>query len=314
MGSKIKLIGRNIIKPKDLSSSDIISLLWTATELKTLSNQSNKEINYIKGANITFFLTEGNYATQTLVNAASRLMGTNLNVIVDSNWENERHIEDVGRYLSIDTDLILCHSKHHIPLEKLIQKSRVPVVNIKSCRYVIPQVLSSVMLINSHFGYFKDLTATWVGDTCNLLNTYLCIFPQLGINMHYLCSFKTETLVSPALLHVAQEYCKESKSKLVECKTIEEALDNTDILIISMCSNSYTKINLKSLCDRKKNCIILYMLPRGSKEVEDDLFEDKRCLVWNTVENVKWIYAAYMLRLLSDYEHTTQKPSIAKNN
>lgn len=302
-------VGKHLINPNNLCKIGINSLLWTASELKILLNNCY-DLKSIKDTHIILLMDKSNLYIQSSLNFICNKLECKLNVIIDKKWPNNSKIEDVGKYLSMHSDLILCHTKKQKSIEVLAEKSQVPVLNIMSCRYKLPQALCDLMVIQSHYGHLENLTLSWVGVPCALLNTYLCILPRLKINLNYLCSCCKDRLKSPFCLQEGLTYCRESKAKIKECYKLEDVLNESDVITIGPTDQTCdVRLNLEHLNNLKKNCFILPAMPRSCYVMDVKLFEHKKCKAWKSVMYLKWIYAAMILRTLISYEHITPKPN-----
>lgn len=305
--SSICLIGKHIVNPKILCPETVKSLLWTAYDLKYKFDYdcSKQFLRCIKGARVTVLFESNNMFHQSLINSACNLFNLNHNIIVDRNWR--KLPIDTGRFLSIHSDVILIQSKKQNDVEKFIKRAKVPIINIKTCRYCIPNVLSNLMVIHKHFGRLEELTLSTIGVPCALLSTYLCILPRLKMNIKYMCSQCEGTMVSPYGLDTAKGYCNITRAKLTECHEFKDVIKESHVITITK-ADFDIKFNKDEFKCANNDYIIL---PLVSEKCCDgnELLEDKNCKIWKSFEYGQWIYAALILRVLTNYEHIINKPN-----
>lgn len=93
------------------------------------------------------------------------------------------NMSDTGTVLSRMNDVILARVTKHTHLKNLSNGSRVPVINALSDTHHPLQILADLQTLTESFGGLRGLTVAWVGDSNNILNTYLSCSARMGINL-----------------------------------------------------------------------------------------------------------------------------------
>lgn len=305
---RISLVGKHIYKPSDLSSTELKSLLWTAFDLKKLSNEKWHYSNNMQNKLITLILRAPSMTIQTIAQNATNLFNMKLNTVIHRKWDVQPFIEDTGKYLSFHSNLLICQAKYQFKLDQIVASSNIPIICVNSCKFNLLRVLSDIMTVQEHFGYLKDLNFAFIGPACCTINTFLCIAPRLGVNINYYCSCNVGALMSPVMLPEGKKVCAEAKTKLNECKSLSEAIEKADVIITTNRNEKYLKINMEHLKKANKKCILLNSFPRGINEIDKEVFENSRNKLWESSVNSVYILGAMILRLLEKYDNVTAKP------
>jgi len=202
-------------------------------------------------------------------------------------------IKDTARVLSRYVHLIIYRCFEHSKLEELAKYSSCPVINGLSDLTHPVQVLSDLFTIYEHFGDYKKLNISWIGDGNNMANAWIEAHIILGFNLTIACPKKyypDEVLLKKAM--------KNKNFKITEDP--EEAVKSADVVNtdvwISMGDEEEAEerkkafkgyqINKKLLKLANKNAIVLHCLPayRG-QEITEDIIEDKKSVIFTQAEN-----------------------------
>lgn len=310
--STSSLIGKHITQATDLSCQQIESLLWTSLELKALCR--SWPLNFFRNEIITLIMDKGYINLMMNAQNATALLGIKLNTIVNKDWETHRFMGDTAKYLSQHSNLILCQANRQLKLQSLVSVSEIPVICLQSCRYHILQCLGDLMTIHEHYGHLSGLNLAFIGPACQLINTYLCIAPKLGMNINYLCSSKPGVHVSPALVPVGQMACAEKKTTLKECEQLSQTIRGAHVISTGCHEMKELTLTNAKLTEADPRWILFHGLPRKGHEIEESLSSSERNMVWTSSLNCTFILAALILRVLKQYEHIGQKPKFANTD
>lgn len=310
----ISLLEKHIIKPIDLSTVEIKSLLWTAFDLKKLHTANYSYANSLKNKNVTLLVGEPSIVSQTLASKACKLLQVNLNVLIDHTWDQKSFVCDFGKFLGLHTDLLLCKTKYQFKVEEMANHAKIPIMVLENCKFSMLQSLSHLMTIQEHYGHLNHLNLAHVGATSPTLNTYLCIAPRLGMNIRYYCACVSGCRMSPAQLPVAKKVCAETETELKECVSIEEAVNKAHVIIAMFPKDkdaAHMKLKMEHLKKADENWCLFYPVPRDYK-MPVEAFDDGRNLVWRSSQNSVYVLAAIILRLLQKHDNVTEKPDFEK--
>lgn len=246
----LTLIGKHLLRPADLTSISAKAILWTAFELKKLSAKSCLALDKRK-TKVVLLMHGPSVFLQTVTKRATNLIGLDLTTVIDEQWENV-NAQDLARYFSMHSDVILCQTDHQLKLNHIAVHSKTPFVCIRSYIYDIIRVLSDMMTLQEHFGYLNHLNLACVGSPCGRINTYLCIAPKLGLNVQfYCCCGMKQNQVSPATLPEVKRACCDSNVQLQECVTPAEVLKRAHVVVTSSRNPNdltITREDLKVVC------------------------------------------------------------------
>lgn len=250
---------------------------------------------------------------QTAAKRAANLIKVDLNTVVDPKWDTEEFMQDAGKYFAMHTDAILCQTNRQLILNQASMNAKTPFICVRSYIYETIRVLSDMMTLQERFGYLNHLNLACMGSPCGRINTYLCIAPKLGLNIQfYCCCGKKENQVSPAKLLEVKKLCENTQVQLKECKTPKEVFHRAHIVATSASNTEDMKVTKDDLKNADPDCVILHGLPRSEHEVDKELFESQRNLVWKSSRNTEFVLAAIILRVIRKYEHITEKPDFEK--
>lgn len=309
----VTLVGKHILQPTDLTSTQIKTILWTAFELKKLSGKNCLSVSDLGKPKVILLMHKPSVILQTAAKRAANLIKVDLNTVVDSEWDSEQFMQDAGQYFSMHTDAILCQTNHQIVLNRATRNAKTPFICLQSYIYETIRVLSDMMTIQEHFGYLNHLNLACVGSPCGRINTYLCIAPKLGLNVQfYCCCGKPENKVSPAKLREVKKICDGTKIQLKESKTIQDVFKKAHVIATSSRNSRDVMVVKDYLKNADPEYVILHGLPRGANEVDKEIFESQRNLVWQSSKNLEYVMAAIVLRVIRSYEHITEKPDFEK--
>ncbi|GLV36409.1 hypothetical protein CBL_08900 [Carabus blaptoides fortunei] len=311
--SEINLVGRDYICPRNLTPSEIKSLLWTALDLKHLSKQRTVNVTSMENARVTLILDKPNINVQLTLTNAVKLLNASLCIVTDTEWKNNVNLEDHGRMLAVSSDIVFCSIQEQDKIEQIADGCNVPVVAVQSCDFTIVKSLSHLMSMQLHYGYLKDLTLGYVGLTGALINTYLCMFPLLGMNIKY-CIVKDDSCTQQLMATEGLKYAQRHNTEIHECCSTSQTIYRTDVIASSQHGNSDYKICMKDMKEAAIEWVLLYDLPRGECDIDNEVFKHECNLTWKSLENCTWIYAAFMLRFLTCYTHASLEPSFNKTD
>lgn len=309
----VTLVGKHILQPADLTSTQTKAILWTAFELKKLSGKNCLSLSDTRRPKAILLMHTPSVILQTAAKRAANLIKVDLSTVVDAEWDTQQFMLDAGKYFSMHTDAILCQTNRHLKLNQATLNAKTPFVCVKSYIYETIRVLSDMMTIQERFGYLNHLNFACIGAPCGRINTYLCVAPKLGLNLQfYCCCGHKENKVSPAKLLEVKKLCDDTLVKLKECSMPKEVFSRAHIIATSARNTKDMKVTADDLKLADQNCVIFHDLPRGEHEVDKEVFESQRNLVWQSSKNMEYVLAAVILRVIRKYEHITEKPDFEK--
>ncbi|KAK9746134.1 hypothetical protein QE152_g6364 [Popillia japonica] len=300
------LVKKLISNPQLLTADEIKSLLWTAADLRQKLLDKNEKVilNDIKDSKIVLLLTMPSIYHQLSAAYAAKILDANLNIVIDPTWDTLGYINDTMKFVQTHADLILAQCRLQCILDE-VKQLNVPIFVYKSPKFKVIQTLADLLTMQLNFGYLKGLDIAFLGQPNRLLNTYLLLGTKLGVNITYYCCCNSG-MQSPAGLKIAESLCKDTKSVLKECDRAEKAIEHAKVIILSKKGNhSVTHEMIKAASPDVK---LHFQRPRDCHQVNNALISDCQYLTWEAADNMKWVFAAVMIGLLSDYKHTISMP------
>ncbi|GAA5826527.1 hypothetical protein JCM11251_002412 [Rhodosporidiobolus azoricus] len=222
---------------------------------------------------------------------------------------------DTARVVSSMVDGIMARVGHHSEVETLAKHSSVPVINALSHLYHPTQILADLQTLLEIRTPFTDdlsslegLTISWVGDSNNILNEMMVVYPRLGVNLQ-IATPKGYDLDAEVLERAnAGIKAEGGKGKIIHTHSPEEAVKGAHVVTtdtwISMGQEEESARRLKDFAGYQvtnellarggadKDVIFMHCLPRHKEEVDDEVFYGNKSVVFQEAENRKWTILA----------------------
>ena len=222
-------------------------------------------------------------------------------------------IADVARVLSGYVSTIMARVFKHEHVIELAKWSDIPVINGLSDYNHPCQAMADILTIYEHFGQFKGLKVTFIGDGNNVATSLIHICSKLGLDFT-IASPKGYDL-SPVVIASAQEFARNSGSKFAFMKDPIAAAKNADIIYTdtwtSMGQETESKkrefiflpyqVNSELLSHAKSTAIVMHCLPahRG-QEITDDVADGSQSVIFKQAHNRLHAQKAILVYLLEE--------------
>ena len=287
----------NFLNINEISPKNLKAILEDASKLKSGSVSKDYYINCLKNS-ITGLLFE-KPSTRTRLSfeaAVLKLGGQVLNLRKDEiHFGQGETLQDTSAVVSLFLDLLVLRLYDEEKLYEFARYSKIPIVNGLTNESHPCQVLTDVFTFQEIRGSITGKKVVWLGVANNVFQSFL--HAAVAFNFHIVFSGPEKFQPSEKML----EFIKNHNSKLL---TIEPnpiiAVENADLVVtdkwVSMHDSELPKSDLEDLAKfrvtpkllgfAKMEVLFMHCLPaeRG-KEVSDDIFKDKRCVVLQEAEN-----------------------------
>ena len=223
----------------------------------------------------------------------------------DSQLGRAEPIEDSAKVISRMTDLVMIRTFEQTKIERFAAHSRVPVINGLTNEFHPCQILADLFTYIEHRGSIAGKVVAWVGDGNNMANTWLQAAELLGFKVHLSAPSGYE--VDAAIAGVTHKDCYQVFSDPLEaCRGAD--LVTTDVWT-SMGYEAENEARKKAFADwcvdeemmgvAKPDALFMHCLPahRG-EEVEADVIDGPKSVVWDEAENRMHVQKALMEYLL----------------
>lgn len=305
----INLKGRHLISPSDLTLEEIGSVINLAHDMK----KNRKAYSQVcAGQILATLFYEPSTRTKLSFEAAMLRMGGSILGFSDANTSSAakgESIADTIRVMDGYADIIVMRHPREGAPKLASQYSRIPIINGGDGGHQHPtQTLTDLLTIDTYKGRVNNLAVAFCGDL------------KYGRTVHSLietlaryegCKFylvSPEELVLPPRLkeHLERHY----GSTLIECRRMEEALPNVDILYMTRIQKErffneadYLRLKNSFILDEEKmsiakdDMIVMHPLPRVN-EISYEVDGDPRAVYFPQAELGVYVRMSLMAHLL----------------
>lgn len=210
----------------------------------------------------------------------------------DTQLSRGEPIEDVARVISRMVDVVMIRTFGQSIIERFAAHSRVPVINGLTNEHHPCQILADVYTYIEHRGSIAGRTVAWVGDTNNMLTSWLQAAAVLDFTVH---------VSSPVGYEVKRHELPEAIAR--RCESFADPMDacrgadlvTTDVWT-SMGFEAENDARRRAFADwqvdadmmraAKPDALFMHCLPahRG-EEVAADVIDGPQSAVWDEAEN-----------------------------
>ena len=272
---------RHFLSLMDCSQTELIGLIKRGVELKSLHQQG---VIYEPLKNRVLAMIFEKASTRTRVSFEAGMIQLGGQAIFlsprDTQLGRGEPIEDSARVLSSMCDAVMIRTFAHADLETFAQYSRVPVINGLSDDLHPCQLLADMQTYLEHRGSIQGKTVAWVGDGNNMCNTFIQAGDRVTVTRDPLEAVAGAHLVNTDVwASMGQEDEAEARLKRFAPYQVTPAmLDHADESVLFM------------------HCLPAH---RG-EEVNDQIMEDPRSVIWAQAENRLHAQKALVEFLLAD--------------
>ena len=303
-----KLIKRNLLSNFDLNAEEFNYILDLSEKLK------KKHLNIHLNDKVLGLIFDKS-STRTRVSfqvAMSRLGGTTIDLNpTTSQIGRGEPIKDTARVLSRYCDVLAIRTFNQADLEEYAKWSTKPVINALTDLEHPCQAIADFFTIKEEFFNFNNVVLTFIGDGNNVANSLIICGALLGIEVRIACPKGYE----PNLNIIKKARAIYDNDNLLTISNDPySAVVGANVLYTDVWSsmgeeskmekkekdfNGFTlDSNLVKMAD--KQAIILHCLPAyRSKEITDEVIENKNSRIFQQAENRMHVQQALLSCLLS---------------
>ena len=291
----------------DLSTEQLNGLLSLTHQVK---QSRQRYASALKGRYIALLFEKPSLRTRMTFELAIKQLGGDCVTQVGPIGDREP-LKDVARNLARWTDLIVARTFTQQTVDELAQWSGLPVINALSDTFHPCQAFADIFTLKERFGRLRGLKLAFVGDGNNVAHSLLLCCARLGIH----CSVATPAGYepNPEIVHLAQEYARESGAEIEITTDPVAAVRSADAIYtdvwISMGQESESEerkrvfgpyqVNAALLSHASPNAVFMHCLPaKRGLEVTDEVMESPQSVVFDQAENRLHVQKALLLTLL----------------
>lgn len=306
----VVVLMNHLISFNKLTGDDLFDLIKQGIDIKR-NPEHNERAGHRKGLLLLFQKT----STRTNLSFQSGIQQLG-GYVVALDWNSSNFsispIRYEARYISRNCDLIMARLKKHADLQELAKYATVPVINGCCDKYHPCQALADFMTIYEVAGTFDNVTITYIGIHNNVANSLVegCI--RLGVKL---------ILVTPVINEASWD------AGLMEEGRRSGMIERTDDIRYAVAKSDFvytdTWIDMEFITDpayehekkRRMDIMMPYQINRAllhdhapylmhdmpihpGFEIEEELIESPRSVIYQQAENRMHVQKALMLRLL----------------
>ena len=291
----------------DINKKEFLRIIERAIALKK-DSQNNVHHNMLHNKTMAMIFKKNSTRTRVAFETAMNKMGGHAIFLSSDTTQLGRgeNISDTGKVLSGMVDIILIRTHDHNEVVELAKHSSVPVINGLTAKFHPCQLLADMQTFYEEKGTFEDKKIAWVGDGCNMCNSY--------INAAKLLNFQLK-ISTPSGFEPDEKTLSLASDNIELCDLPGKAVEDCDLVTTdvwtSMGNENDTEkrkqlfkgfqINQHLFDKAKPDAIFMHCLPahRG-EEVESDVIDGTRSRVWQQAQNRLFTSQALIEFLLTE--------------
>lgn len=299
----------HLLSIADLSYSDIINLLDTASDLKE-KRKRRKTLDELKNKTLAMLFEKSSTRTRISFEVAMTELGGHAIYLnyKDVQLGRGESIADTARVMSRYIHAIMARVYKHETLTGLSENGTVPVINGLSDLEHPCQLLADLLTIREYKGKFKGLHFAWIGDGNNVCNSAMLACAITGMKMTVACPQgyepNAEILVKArelgGMINITRDPLKAAKNADILSTDVWVSMGDEEEYDRRLRDFKPYQINSKLLEQAKHDVMVLHCLPahRG-EEISAEVVDGPNSAVFDQAENRLHIQKALLLKLLT---------------
>ena len=215
-------------------------------------------------------------------------------------------ITDSAIVISSMVDAIMLRMSSHEDIVEFSKHSNKPVINALSDESHPCQILADLMTYQEHKGSIKGKKIAWIGDGCNVCQTYM----QAAAIFDFDLSIATPPGYGPS-----DDFIEKYKTNISYFTNPNDACRGADIIVTDVWTSMGQELEIKQreaafkgfqvdqklMSWAKDDAIFMHCLPayRG-KEVSAEVIDGEQSVVWSEAENRLHVQKSLLLYLIKD--------------
>ncbi len=223
--------GRSFLSLADYDGNEIAALLKVASELKAVRVDGRKLPPALAGTTMPMIFQKRSTRTRVSTETGMALLGGHAIFLSSDDIQlgvNET-MADTGAVLGRMNDAIFARVNRHEHIENMHRSSPVPVINGLSDLHHPLQILADYQTMVEAFGHLKGLNVAWVGDSNNVLNSFLTSAAKMGINLTVAHPVGYEP--RPDMARIAEDDAKTYKTRFEVYTSPEKAVKGANVIV-----------------------------------------------------------------------------------
>ena len=285
---------RHFVDLEHKTSAELKDILATAHTIKA-GRKTNRRTDTLKDKVIALVFDKPSTRTRVSFDVGVRELGGDPLMLTGAEMQLGRgeSIPDTARVLSRFVDGIMIRMLDHEAVEELSKYADVPVINGLTYYSHPCQIMADIMTYEEHRGSLEGKVVTWVGDSNNVLVSWMHAAEHFDFTMRI--AVPSELMTNLEVV----DRLKERGVKIELCDTAEQAADQSDLIItdtwVSMGDDDAEQrhnllkpyqVNTRLMELAKPDALFMHCLPahRG-EEVTDEVIDGPQSVVFDEAEN-----------------------------
>lgn len=215
-------------------------------------------------------------------------------------------ITDSAIVISSMVDAIMLRMSSHEDIVEFSKHSSKPVINALSDESHPCQILADLMTYQEHRGSIKGKKIAWIGDGCNVCQTYMQAAAIFDFDL---------SIATPAGYGPSDDFIEKYKTNISYFTNPNDACRGADIIVTDVWTSMGQELEIKQreaafkgfqvdqklMSQAKDDAIFMHCLPayRG-KEVSAEVIDGEQSVVWSEAENRLHVQKSLLLYLIKD--------------
>lgn len=304
---KPNLHGRDLLSVRDLTATEVESLLHLAVRVKAYPSRYR---HALEGQALALLFEKPSLRTRVTFELAMSEMGGHAVCLgpQEVGLGKREAVNDVARNLSRWMDALMARVFTHASLVELAENASVPVINGLSDHEHPCQALGDFLTLLEHKEALQGLNLAWVGDGNNVTHSLIYGAARLGVHMSIATPPGYEP--DPAVVEEAQReggdlyLTHDPKSAVAGADAVYTDVwtsmgQEAEAEVRRQVFRPY-QVNSDLMRHAKPRAVFMHCLPaKRGLEVTDEVIDSPRSIVYDQAENRLHIQKALLLALLS---------------
>ena len=297
----------NFIDFDQLSQNDLQGIIDRAISLKK-EHKSGLINETLKNKTLAMIFDKSSTRTRVSFEAGMTQLGGQSLFLSEKDIQLGRGepITDSAIVISSMVDAIMLRLSSHEDIVEFSKHSSKPVINALSDESHPCQILADLMTYQEHRGSIKGKKIAWIGDGCNVCQTYM----QAAAIFDFELSISTPSGYEPS-----DTFIEKYKKNISFFENPKDACRDADIIVTDVWTSMGQELEIKQretafkgfqvdqklMGQAKDNALFMHCLPayRG-KEVSIEVIDGKQSVVWSEAENRLHVQKSLLLYLIED--------------
>ena len=297
----------NFINFDQLSQNDLQGIIDRAISLKK-EHKSGLINETLKNKTLAMIFDKSSTRTRVSFEAGMTQLGGQSLFLSEKDIQLGRGepITDSAIVISSMVDAIMLRLSSHEDIIEFSKHSSKPVINALSDESHPCQILADLMTYQEHRGSIKGKKIAWIGDGCNVCQTYM----QAAAIFDFELSIATPSGYEPS-----DTFIEKYKKNISFFENPKDACRDADIIVTDVWTSMGQELEIKQretafkgfqvdqklMGQAKDNALFMHCLPayRG-KEVSTEVIDGKQSVVWSEAENRLHVQKSLLLYLIEN--------------